>query len=56
MSWQNFADLSLKEREQIIQNHLNYLLEEGVVKKKGDKYYLKTDKEIQKELQDILQS
>jgi hypothetical protein len=56
MSWENFADLSLEEREEMIQSHLNYLLEEGVVKKMGDKYRLKTDKEIQKELQDILQS
>lgn len=56
MSWENFTGLSLKEREEIIQNHLNYLLQEGVVKKVGDKYRLKSDQEIQKELQDILQS
>lgn len=56
MSWENFADLSSEEREEMIQSHLNYLLEEGVVKKIGDKYRLKTDQEIQKELQDILQS
>jgi hypothetical protein len=56
MSWENFADISRKDQEEMIQNHLNYLLEEGVVKKIGDKYRLKTNQEIQKELQDILQS
>jgi hypothetical protein len=56
MAWENFADLSEQDRETVIQNHMDYLLKEGVVIKIGDKYRLKTDKEIQNEIQNIFNS
>jgi hypothetical protein len=56
MGWENFADLSEQDRTNVIQKHLDYLLEEGVVVKIDDKYRLKTDKEIQNEIQNIFNS
>lgn len=56
MILKKFLNLTPKQKEKIIQDHLNYLLEEGVVVKMGDKYRLKTKKEIEKELQIIIKS
>ncbi len=56
MGWKKFSDLSEQDRTNAIQKHMDYLLEEGVVVKTGDKYRLKTEKEIQKEIQNIFNS
>ena len=40
--------------EESVKHSLQYLLDEGVIVKIGDKYRLKTKKEIKKELNDIL--
>lgn len=56
MPWINFSDLPEDCRVEIVQKELNYLETEGVVVKIGDKYRMKTPKEIQKELQDIFNS
>jgi hypothetical protein len=40
--------------EGAVKQSLQYLLDEGVIVKIGDKYRLKTKKEIKKELNDIL--
>jgi hypothetical protein len=40
--------------EGAVKQSLQYLLDEGVIVKIGDKYRLKTKREIKKELNDIL--
>jgi hypothetical protein len=44
------------EVEAAVKQSLQYLLDEGVIVKVKDKYRLKTKKEINKELEDILNS
>jgi phage antirepressor YoqD-like protein len=44
------------EVEKAVRQSIKYLLEEGVIIKVGSKYRLKTKKEINKELEDILNS
>lgn len=44
------------EVEKAVKHSIKYLLEEGVIVKVGNKYRLKTKKEINKELNDILNS
>jgi hypothetical protein len=56
MAWVNFNDLPEAEKEKIIQKEMDYLLAEGVVVKMGDKYRMKTEKEIQQEIESIYNS
>ena len=51
-----FNDLPKAEKEKIIRKELDYLLAEGVVTKKGDRYYLKTQKQIEQEIKNIYNS
>ena len=43
-----------RDVESAVKQSLQYLLDEGVIVKVGDKYRLKTKREIKKELNDIL--
>lgn len=45
-----------KEVEAAVKQSVKYLLDEGVIVKVGNKYRLKTQKEIRKEINDILTS
>jgi hypothetical protein len=45
--------LTKKETREMVKTALNYLIAEGVVVKKGNKYRMKTKKEIAQELKDI---
>jgi hypothetical protein len=56
MSWIPFNSLPEVEKEKIIQKELDYLLAEGVVVKVGDKYRMKTKKEIQQEIENTYNS
>ena len=45
-----------KENEKLlkeIEECLRYMVDEGFVKKKGDRYFLRTEEEIEKELKDM---
>jgi len=53
-SWEEH--LFNEEVETHVKKSLQYLLDEGVIVKINDKYRLKTKKEIDKELQNILNS
>ena len=43
-----------EELEEIVKHSLKYLLDEGVIVKVNDKFRIKTQKEIDQELQSIL--
>jgi len=45
-----------KDVEGAVKQSLQYLLDEGVIVKVGNKYRLKTKREIKRELNDILNS
>lgn len=45
-----------KDVEDAVKQSLQYLLDEGVIVKIGDKYRIKTKREINKELEDIINS
>lgn len=52
----HLLDLGIVTQEDLeayIQNHLNYLEAEGVVKKVGDRYRMKTPREIQDEIHSL---
>lgn len=45
-----------KENEKLlkeVEDCLRYMVDEGFVKKKGDRYFLRTEKEIEEELKKI---
>lgn len=55
MTIDKFNKLTIKEREKCVQDYLNYLEAEGVaIKMSNGKYRMKTQKEIQKELDNIV--
>ena len=43
-----------EELEEVVKHSLKYLLDEGIVVKTGNKFRLKTQKEIDQDLQSIL--
>jgi len=57
MEDKEFLSLTEDQRIEVVQHHLNYLEKEGmVIKMSNGKYRLKTEKEIQEELENILNS
>lgn len=57
MSDKEYISLSEDQQMEAVQHHLNYLEKEGmVVKMKNGNYRLKTEKEIQQELENIINS
>jgi hypothetical protein len=57
MSKKEFNSLSQENREKTVQKHLDYLLSEGVVVLMDNgNYRMKTEKEIEKEIQNIYNS
>jgi isocitrate dehydrogenase len=49
----NMKNISKKETRRLVKNALDYLIAEGVVVKIGNKYRMKTKKEIARELKAI---
>ena len=47
-------EISEKELRNAIIHALNYLMEEGMIVKENDKYRLKTQEEVDKEIENIL--
>ena len=47
-------DLTEDELRNTVIHSLNYLMEEGIIVKEYDKYRLKTQKEVDKEISNIL--